>query len=439
VHVMEPPHSNGAAGPAAHRQSSRLAQARLFIFQTGPSAPVRPLPGTYAHRRTALPPLPSNINAPPHYATTVQWTRASAAAAAAYGEDMAVASRSLPPLPARQFGTALDMRSPMPLIGGPVGALFARKTYEPAFRGQPLTNLWNAAMGRESANVCVDVARTHVVDDAMREDSVTAPAAVAPKPAAVEPEPAAVEPDWAPALFTSLQSRQLEVESLLRLELTSSAAIDTARRSISAAISFDEQLASLAASKGVSKGKLLQALLEALKAAGVDHAKLDSSGEKLMDGLCHTEYGMGVAEWAALAKQADEMRQLVRIKLADDNDLKTATSGLTLCQQFFADLARMAELRATSEHAVYSTLVAAPPLETLADSSTSAVEAANARVRERETEARAGARKLRAATKAGQAVSRTRNRSALAKLRAAAAGNSEQPDVVVVAPPFGDS
>jgi hypothetical protein len=158
-----------------------------------------------------------------------------------------------------------------------------------------------------------------------------------------------VEPDWAPALFTSLQSRQLEVESLLRLELTSSAAIDTARRSISAAISFDEQLgtlrgppsalplltwmaprprahdarfgslravaASLAASKGVSKGKLLQALLEALKAAGVDHAKLDSSGEKLMDGLCHTEYGMGVAEWAALAKQADEMRQLVRIKV----------------------------------------------------------------------------------------------------------------------------
>ena len=42
-------------------------------------------------------------------------------------------------------------------------------------------------------------------------------------------------------------------------------------------------------------------------------------------------------------------RTLVRVKLADDNDLKTARTGIVACDEFFTGLARLAPRRATGE------------------------------------------------------------------------------------------
>ena len=68
-------------------------------------------------------------------------------------------------------------------------------------------------------------------------------------------------------------------------------------------------------------------------------------------------YGLSVEEWGVLTHKADAMRKLVRIKLADDNDLKTARSGLEMCDEFFKGLTKATELRvASSEYAVYIAL-----------------------------------------------------------------------------------
>ena len=86
-----------------------------------------------------------------------------------------------------------------------------------------------------------------------------------------------------------------------------------------------------------------QALLEELRQAGADHAQTDNSGSKTQQ---TTDYAaeFGPSEWAALAQRADSLRKLVRIKVADDNDLKTARAGFLLCAEFFDGLGKLAEL-----------------------------------------------------------------------------------------------
>lgn len=57
----------------------------------------------------------------------------------------------------------------------------------------------------------------------------------------------------------------------------------------------------------------------------------------------------GDASWAQLAKRADALRNLVRIKVADDNDLKTAHAGLQLCGEFFDGLAELSSMRGDTD------------------------------------------------------------------------------------------
>ena len=148
-------------------------------------------------------------------------------------------------------------------------------------------------------------------------------------------------------LLTMLQNRAVEVEALLRLELTSDEALQGAHERIKSALAFDDELTRLAESKSISKGKLFQAMLEALRKAGEEHAQLDNSGKHL-EGLGNEEFGLSVAEWAILTQKADATRKLVRVKLADDNDLKTARRGLEECAEFFDGLAQVAAWRGTT-------------------------------------------------------------------------------------------
>ena len=98
-----------------------------------------------------------------------------------------------------------------------------------------------------------------------------------------------------------------------------------------------------------------QALLEELRQAGAGHAQTDNSGQK--EGATDYAAEFGHEAWQLLAQRADSLRKLVRIKVADDNDLKTARSGLTLCHDFFRGLAQLAELRGgMDEHDLYREL-----------------------------------------------------------------------------------
>ena len=113
-------------------------------------------------------------------------------------------------------------------------------------------------------------------------------------------------------------------------------------------IALDNELGALAESSGVLKGRIFQGLLECLRSAGADHAQMDNSAKKQGGGGVARECGVEPPDWRALADRADDLRKLVRVKVADDNDLKTARQGLQLCDEFFEDLARYAGLESGS-------------------------------------------------------------------------------------------
>ena len=142
-----------------------------------------------------------------------------------------------------------------------------------------------------------------------------------------------------------LQSRSFEVECTLRIEILNMAALRRAMSGVADAIALDDQLSALAASTGVLKGRIFQGLLECLRAAGADHAQLDNSAKKQGGGNIAAECALDPAEWSALAERADALRKLVRIKVADDNDLKTARAGLDMCATFFEGLVQLTALR----------------------------------------------------------------------------------------------
>ena len=51
-----------------------------------------------------------------------------------------------------------------------------------------------------------------------------------------------------------------------------------------------------------------------------------------------SEFGLNLVQWSMLTLQADALRNLVRIKVADDNDLKAANLALQTCSDFFGGL-----------------------------------------------------------------------------------------------------
>ena len=146
-------------------------------------------------------------------------------------------------------------------------------------------------------------------------------------------------------LLPTLQSRSFEVECTLRLELSNREALAKAKSGVADAIALDDELNALASTTGILKGKIFQGLLECLRAAGAEHAQLDNSAKKPGGGNVAHECGLDTSEWTALADRADALRKLVRIKVADDNDLKTARAGLDMCAVFFDGLAKLTKLK----------------------------------------------------------------------------------------------
>ena len=151
------------------------------------------------------------------------------------------------------------------------------------------------------------------------------------------------------ALRDTLSGQAMEVEFLLRPALSDAAALTEAMESVAAALRFDDELGELAAAHEMSKGRLFQALLEELRQAGTDHAQLDNSGEKQRYARTNYREEFGPEEWARMATSADSLRKLVRIKVADDNDLKTARAGLVICSSFFDGLQELARLRSVAQ------------------------------------------------------------------------------------------
>ena len=255
--------------------------------------------------------------------TTAAATAAAAAAAAAAGET------STPP--ARAANDAERAEAAMTLLGMRYATSTATST----------------------AAAADDLVCTGDVTDAVTDAATSAAAVASAANSSSDSSGSASDPSGssppvdAEALRTSLQNRQLEVEYLLRPSLSSSLALDAARQSVTSAIAFNDELARLGAEHEMSKGRLFQALLEELRDAGADHAQMDNSSKKGDRTDYRTEFGAD--KWAGLAASADALRNLVRVKVADDNDLRTARAGLVICNDFFEGLSQLASLRGMAD------------------------------------------------------------------------------------------
>jgi len=160
-------------------------------------------------------------------------------------------------------------------------------------------------------------------------------------------------------LLEVLLPLQAEAEFLLRQPLSSPAALQQARERVASALTFEQMLTHLAADRKVLKGKIFQSLLAGLREAGAAHGggvELSARGEvgslrqsaEADRGSGSAEaiaLGLGRTEWVAMQASADSMRGLVRIKIADDNDIKAARCALETCRDFFDSLEQLAALR----------------------------------------------------------------------------------------------
>lgn len=108
-----------------------------------------------------------------------------------------------------------------------------------------------------------------------------------------------------------------EVELLLRPPHSPARA--STRRGVAAGLRFGDELADLAARGGVRQGQVLGWLLGSPHDAGAARARLRLTAD----------------EWDRVAAAAEGLRGLVRLKIQDENDLRTAQQGLRLCRDFF--------------------------------------------------------------------------------------------------------
>jgi hypothetical protein len=144
-------------------------------------------------------------------------------------------------------------------------------------------------------------------------------------------------------LFSTMQGQWVEVECLLRVQLRTSEALDDAGSRVRASLAFDKTLNERAASSGVLKGAIFQALL----------AFVDGNADSTADSV-----GLEVTaeQWDELGRGSDALRKLVRIKVQDDNDLKAANLALASCAEFFDNLQRYATRKELDRTTVLSHL-----------------------------------------------------------------------------------
>ena len=120
-------------------------------------------------------------------------------------------------------------------------------------------------------------------------------------------------------------------------------------------MAFETSLSELAKEKGVLKGKIFQSLLEDLRGAQASHAQVDLSARA--NGESGAEvFAIPRAQWVAMQAQADTLRNLVRIKIADDNDIKAARCALATCADFFDNLEELSKLRGKTPFECMQTL-----------------------------------------------------------------------------------
>merc|ERR1712087_666680 len=131
----------------------------------------------------------------------------------------------------------------------------------------------------------------------------------------------------------SNEASKFEVQQVLRPQLSDSHALGQVVKRVDSAIEFYDELGALAIRHKLLKGTLFQSLLSEDGAIQLSR-QLKLSAE----------------EWTSMQRRAGDMRALLRIKIADCNDLHSARRELLRCKAFFSKLIRRAEFQCVDMH-----------------------------------------------------------------------------------------
>ena len=274
------------------------------------------------------------------------------------------------------------------MLGGQQGSLFLRRQFNPGFRSAALDALWTACHGADRIPTGQQASKLQVAtgaEDAARSEGT--PSCQARRQRTEDEAGSGNDanddtlhgstrqmPDGSSArtaaglphkVFAELQTRQLEVEMLLRLQLSSEEDIAAALRRVSQALRFEEELDELATSRDVLKGRLFQAMLESQRVRRAADVVVAEAATEPLEGprappskgdgsepsvesqqpplIGNADFGLTSVEWAELVEKANDLCELIKIKVQDDNDLKTARAGLSMCKGFLDTLIRSAE------------------------------------------------------------------------------------------------
>lgn len=131
-----------------------------------------------------------------------------------------------------------------------------------------------------------------------------------------------------------LAVRLMEVQCGIRSEFVNSVSLAVVRESVDAAIAFLGQLEALAKQLGVGMGPLFQELLG--RGKGIKRS-FPSMAEYPV-GIVPVQNVLSEDETSRFVHDAIKMCDLVRVKLADENDLKTGAAILFDTRNFFESL-----------------------------------------------------------------------------------------------------
>lgn len=124
------------------------------------------------------------------------------------------------------------------------------------------------------------------------------------------------------------------MEGLLRIKFDKDSDLDRARQSVSRSQTFLTKLAELSSELGLLQGTIFQDLLARLSRANPDgNEDLRSSRLSMREPLDN----FPADQAQMLTEQAAELRNLVRIKIEDDNDLKLVRQALRESNMFLKE------------------------------------------------------------------------------------------------------
>eukprot|EP00293_Proteomonas_sulcata_P000539 CAMPEP_0184315388 /NCGR_PEP_ID=MMETSP1049-20130417/82106_1 /TAXON_ID=77928 /ORGANISM="Proteomonas sulcata, Strain CCMP704" /LENGTH=190 /DNA_ID=CAMNT_0026633851 /DNA_START=188 /DNA_END=760 /DNA_ORIENTATION=+ len=145
---------------------------------------------------------------------------------------------------------------------------------------------------------------------------------------------------WQNLSFNELLQRQFEVEHMIRWDLKNEEDVANTQRAVEGLLTFVWQMKVQARERGIANHGLIFQELLAMGSA-------QREGESIVTGLVDLS-DLPQEELDGMIKQVEILRGIIRLKVQDASDLKTASATLKEAFSFFKSLATHAQEKGVS-------------------------------------------------------------------------------------------